>query len=48
MPQYRGTQGPRSRSGWVGELVWDFWDIIGKASEINTQLKKKRERKEKN
>jgi hypothetical protein len=55
MPQYRGTPGPRSRSGWVGEWVGehvgDFWDSIGNVNEINTQLKnvffnKKRRRKE--
>jgi hypothetical protein len=45
MPQYRGTTGPRSGSGgvgeWVGERVGDFWDSIGNVNEINTQLKKK-------
>jgi hypothetical protein len=40
MPQYRGTIGPRSGSGWVGELVRDFWNSIGNVNEINTQLKK--------
>jgi hypothetical protein len=44
MPQYRGTPGSRSGSGWVGEwvgeCVWDFWDSIGNVNEINTQLKK--------
>jgi hypothetical protein len=44
MPQYRGTPGPRSGSGWVvelvGERVGDFWDSIEKINEINTQLKK--------
>jgi hypothetical protein len=44
MPQYRGTPGPRSGSGWVwewvGECVGDFWDSIGNVNEINTQLKK--------
>jgi hypothetical protein len=43
MPQYRGTPGPRSGSGcvgeWVGECVRDFWDSIGNVIEINTQLK---------
>jgi hypothetical protein len=43
MPQYRGTPGPRSGSGWVGEWVgeWvgDFWDSIGNVNEIKTQLK---------
>jgi hypothetical protein len=43
MPQYRGTPGPKSGSGWVGE--WgegrgDFWDSIGNVNEENTQLKK--------
>jgi hypothetical protein len=32
MPQYRGTPGPRSGSGWVGEWVGegmgDFWENI--------------------
>jgi hypothetical protein len=40
MPQYMGTTGPRSGSGWVGELVGehvgDFWDSIGNVNEINT------------
>jgi hypothetical protein len=44
MSQYRGTPGPRSGSGWmgewVGEHVGDFWDSIGNVNEINTQLKK--------
>jgi hypothetical protein len=43
MPQYRGTTGPTSGSGWVGEwvgeCVGDFWDSIGNVNEINTQLK---------
>jgi hypothetical protein len=49
MPQYRGTTGPRSGSGWVGEHVGDFWDSIGNVNEINTQLKniKKTIKKEK-
>ena len=34
MPQYRGTPGPRSGSGWVGERVGDFWDSIGNVNEI--------------
>jgi hypothetical protein len=46
MPQYRGTPGPRSGSGRVGECVWDFWDSIGNVNEINTQLKKKEIKKE--
>jgi hypothetical protein len=45
MPQYRGTPGPRSGSGWVGEWVGervgDFWDSIGNVNEINTQIFKK-------
>jgi hypothetical protein len=45
MPQYRGTPGPRSGSGWVGdwvgEHVGDFWDSIGAVNEINTHLKKR-------
>jgi hypothetical protein len=44
MPQYRGTTGPRSVSGWVGEWVGehvgDFWDSTGNVNEINTQFKK--------
>jgi hypothetical protein len=40
LPQYRGTPGPRSGSGWVGEWVeeqvGDFWDSIGNVSKINT------------
>jgi hypothetical protein len=44
MPQYRGTPGPKSGSGWagewVGECVGDFWDSIGNVNEINTQFKK--------
>jgi hypothetical protein len=37
--QYRGTPGPRSGSGWVGEWgdMEDFWDSIGNVKEINTQ-----------
>ena len=27
MPQYRGTPGPRTGSGWVGKWVGDFWGI---------------------
>jgi hypothetical protein len=46
MPQYRGTPGPRSGSGWggkrVGERVGDFWDSIGNVNEINTQFKKRK------
>jgi hypothetical protein len=36
LPQYRGTPGTRSGSGWVGEHVGDFWDSIGNVNEINT------------
>jgi hypothetical protein len=40
MLQYRGTPGPRSGNGmvgeWVGEHVGDFWDSIGNVTEINT------------
>jgi hypothetical protein len=45
MPQYRGTPGPRSGSGWVGEWgegMGDFWDSIGNVNEENTELKKKK------
>jgi hypothetical protein len=48
-PQYRGTPGPRSGSGWVGEWVgkqvWDFWDSIVNVNEIKTQLKKEKKKK---
>jgi hypothetical protein len=51
MPQYRGTPGPRSGSGWVGEWVeervGDFWDSTGNVNEINTQFKKKERKKKK-
>jgi hypothetical protein len=50
MPQYRGMPGPRSGSGWVeewvGERVGGFSDSIGNVNEINTQLKKRKKRKE--
>ena len=40
MPQYRGTTGPRSGSGcvgeWVGEGMGDLWDSIGNVNEENT------------
>ena len=39
IPQYRGTPGPRSGSGLVGEWgegIGDFWDSIGNVSEENT------------
>jgi hypothetical protein len=39
MPQYRGTPGPKSGNGWVGELggrgMGDFWDSIGNVIEEN-------------
>jgi hypothetical protein len=45
MPQYRGTPGQISGSGWVGkcvgEHVGDFWDSIGNVNEINTKKRKK-------
>jgi hypothetical protein len=41
MPQYRGTPGPRSGSGWVGERVGDFWDSIGNVNEIPPPPKKR-------
>jgi hypothetical protein len=48
MPQYRGTTGPKSGSGWVGEQVGehvgDFCDSIGNVNEINTQKNKKRKK----
>jgi hypothetical protein len=38
--QYRGTPGPKSGSGWVGEWqgegMGDFWDSIGNVNEENT------------
>jgi hypothetical protein len=39
MPQYRGTPGPRSDVGWVGEwgeVMGEFCDSIGKVNEENT------------
>jgi hypothetical protein len=40
MPQYRGTPGPRSGSGWGGEWggegMGNFWDSIGNVSGENT------------
>jgi hypothetical protein len=40
MPQYRGTPGPKSENGWVGEWgeegMGDFWDSIGNVIEENT------------
>jgi hypothetical protein len=36
MPQYRGTPGPRSRSGWVGEqgVGERVWGTFGIAFEM--------------
>jgi hypothetical protein len=50
MPQYRGTRGPRSGRGWVGEQggggerIGDFEDSIGNVNEENIfkNYKKKR------
>jgi hypothetical protein len=46
MPQYRGTPGPRSGSGWAGEWVGerggDFWDSIGSVKKKILNLKKKK------
>ena len=39
MPQYRGTPGPKSGNGWVGECgggYGGFWDSIGNVIEENT------------
>ena len=36
MPQYRGTPGQRSGSGWVGQWLGDFWDSTGNVNEENT------------
>jgi hypothetical protein len=40
MPQYRGTPGLRSGSGWVEEWgekgMGDFWNSIGIVNEENT------------
>jgi hypothetical protein len=39
MPQYRGTPGPRSGSGWEGsaeEGMGDFCDRTGNVNEENT------------
>jgi hypothetical protein len=52
MPQYRGTPGPKSGSGWVGEWgggMGDFWDSIGNVNEElpNIYLIKKKKRKRK-
>jgi hypothetical protein len=33
-PQYRGTPGPRSESGWVGEWGGRVWGTFGIALEI--------------
>jgi hypothetical protein len=43
-PQYRGTPGPRSGSGWVeewGGCMGDFWDSIGNVNEENNLILKK-------
>jgi hypothetical protein len=40
MPQYKGTPGPKSGSGWVGEWgegMGDFWNSIGNVNEENTK-----------
>jgi hypothetical protein len=34
MPQYRGTPGPKSGSGWVGEWWGEVWRIFGIALEM--------------
>jgi hypothetical protein len=34
MPQYRGTPGPRSGSGWVGEWWGRVWRTFGIALEM--------------
>jgi hypothetical protein len=44
MPQYRGTTGPRSGSGW-GSVWGGFWDSIGNVNEINIQEKKEKIKK---
>jgi hypothetical protein len=39
MPQYRGMPGPKSGSGWVGDLEEEkmgyIWDRIGNVNEEN-------------
>jgi hypothetical protein len=48
MPQYRLMPGPKSGSGWVGELggcIGDFRDSIGNVNEENTYLKKRKHNK---
>jgi hypothetical protein len=45
---YAPVQGNVSAKKWesVGGGVWgDFWDSIGNVNEINTQLKKQKEKK---
>jgi hypothetical protein len=37
MPQYRGTPGPKSGSGWEG--MGDFWDSIGNVNEEKNLVK---------
>jgi hypothetical protein len=41
MPQYRGMPGPRSGSGWVGELgvMGAFWDSIRNVNEKKYLIK---------
>jgi hypothetical protein len=34
VPQYRGTPGPRSGSGWVGEWLGRVWGTFGIAFEM--------------
>jgi hypothetical protein len=34
MPQYRGTPGPKSGSGWVGEWGGRVWGTFGIALEM--------------
>jgi hypothetical protein len=34
MPQYRGTPGPKSGSGWVGECGGRVWGTFGIALEM--------------
>jgi hypothetical protein len=34
MPQYRGAPGPRSGSGWVGDVAGRIWETFGIAFEL--------------
>jgi hypothetical protein len=47
MCQYRGTPGPRTGIGWVGEWVGervgDFWDSIVNVNEINTKTQQNKQ-----